>query len=279
MPISEYQLRRCLDVMEKLKRLKISEFFLKPLDQATENLPADYSQKISKIIDLSIIQNNLMNRSYSSVEDWKKDISILWQNFFNIFQNNDPQYLMAKQLQESFYKLSEYISDKPAQDWETELSVLKDNFLSLSRKGPKSIFGDAGYILGPTVSSTESVSSTKKRTSNSTRTKKKQVTNPENQTVPVLPSLNEQAKLEKANDSVPLDAIDTTKLQQDIESVATDENMPIMLNIIKENESSFQSNESDEVEVDLAQLSNKTLKLLRNYIDSLLEKQKHNLSN
>lgn len=291
MPLSEYQLGRCLKVMDKLKRRKISELFIKPLDQVCDNLPADYSQKIIKMIDLTIIRENLVNGIYNTVYDWKKDINVLWENCFNIFMNNDPQYLIAKELQETFNKLSELISDNPASDWESKLIILKDNFSTLSKNGPTSIFGDNGVSTPLDSSSGSSTSSKKKSTS---RNKKKQPTNSADQT-PEPATLgksipasyqpiesNEQAQpssntLLESQQNVSSD-IDTTQLQNDIQNISDDQDLIEMANIIKQNEPLYQNNEDELFEVDLQLLSDKTLKLLRNYIDTLLKEKNTNAS-
>ena len=271
MPLNEYQLGRCLHVMDKLKRRKISELFFKPLDLALNNLPSDYSEKITKLIDLSIIRENLVSGIYNTVEDWKKDVNILWENFFKIFLNDDPQYLMAKELQEVFNNLSELISDDPTSDWETKLSILKDNFLTLSKNEPKLIFGN-GITSLPDSSS---IPSTKKRSSSTTKSKKKQPSNsataasdqePHGKTASKyyqqMESSNEPLQ-QPSSESLNTSSDIIIKLQEDINAVANDDNMPEMINIIKQNEPSFQNNENEEDEVDLENLSSKTLAFKR----------------
>lgn len=300
MPLNSFQTERCLNVMDKLKRRKISEVFFKPLDQAFEDLPTDYDQKITKLIDLSIIRDNLVNGTYNTVEDWKKDVNIIWENIFNIYVNNELPYLIAKELQEVFNALSKLISDDPTTDWESKLTILKENFVSLSKNGPSSIFGGGGTMQA----SNSLPAPSKKKSSTSSRNKKKQAstttTNPtsnqkslgksdpisnqenlgksdpisqielNNQPEPSLISTNEPQQQNVSPD------VDCIKLQEDINNYANEDNASEILNIIKKNESSYQNNENCEVEVDLELLSNKTLHLIREYMDSILKDQKPN---
>ncbi|OHS96318.1 hypothetical protein TRFO_37509 [Tritrichomonas foetus] len=62
------------------------------------------------------------------------------------------------------------------------------------------------------------------------------------------------------------------KLQEDIQNIATDDSMPQMIEIIKENEENVSAN-GEEVEVDLIELKPKTLQALRLFVDKMMREK------
>lgn len=131
MQIHKPQLMQCLDVMNKLKSHKISCFFFKPIDHIIDISSEDFSQKITKFIDLSIIQNNLKDGLYKTINEWKNDVDIVFDNFFHIFQPVDVEYIIAKKLKKEFNRLINSMIKKNTSNFEEELNNLEEKCSSL----------------------------------------------------------------------------------------------------------------------------------------------------
>jgi hypothetical protein len=53
--------------------------FREPVDPEKENLP-DYRSKIERPMDLGTIQKRLTVNLFSSLEEWKNDVRLVWRN-------------------------------------------------------------------------------------------------------------------------------------------------------------------------------------------------------
>ena len=57
----------------------ISIFFNLPVDPERENVP-DYFDVIKNPMDLGTVKDKLKSQQYNSVEEWKADIELIWNN-------------------------------------------------------------------------------------------------------------------------------------------------------------------------------------------------------
>lgn len=136
MSIKQSQLEHCLDVMNKIKAHEISDIFFKPMNQIADILPPDYSEKITKFIDLSTIQANIQDKKYNTLKEWKNDCNTVWNNFYKIFNPNDIQHIVAKSLQETFNNLTRSMNENIKSDWDKSISNLEEKYLTLLKNPP-----------------------------------------------------------------------------------------------------------------------------------------------
>jgi len=79
MPLSKFQLSKCLEIIEKLIAWPICSPFIEMVDPERDGAP-DYLEKISEPMALNEVKRKLNNNSYDSIQDWKRDVNLIWQN-------------------------------------------------------------------------------------------------------------------------------------------------------------------------------------------------------
>lgn len=136
MALTEYQKQRCLKVMDSIQNHNISRMFMQPVNPITDDCP-DYFTKIKHPMDLSTSRKKLEEGQYENVEQWKKDIDLIWDNAITY---NGPQALislLARELQDLFKDLACNISSDLSLDWNNQFEKLKGEFNQIVKSIPK----------------------------------------------------------------------------------------------------------------------------------------------
>lgn len=94
----------CNQTIKSLKKHKRAIAFLDPVDPVQFNIP-DYFDIIKSPMDLGTVENNLLNDQYFTVEAFKSDIQLIFDNCYLYNNPGDPVCLDAKKLEEHYRKL------------------------------------------------------------------------------------------------------------------------------------------------------------------------------
>ena len=68
-------------------------------------------------MDLEAARKKLENDEYSTVEEWKSDIDLIWTNTFTFNGNKSLVTVLAKQLQTYFKEITSTLTSDPEADW------------------------------------------------------------------------------------------------------------------------------------------------------------------
>ncbi|KAJ3115010.1 hypothetical protein HK100_001490 [Physocladia obscura] len=109
-PLDKLQLKFCKQFMSKVKRVKMAEAFLHPVDPIKWNIPT-YFSVIKHPMDLSTIQKKLDSGSYVTAQTFKDDLNLMLNNCWD-FNGKDShvgksavklQIYVTKQFQDMPY--------------------------------------------------------------------------------------------------------------------------------------------------------------------------------
>ena len=93
----DYQKKFCNQMMEKIRKRKISLPFLKPLPNQNPLEPT--YKKIEHPMDLSVVQENLNKGAYDSIALWARDIELVWSNAISTLPPENYLFMMAQEMQ------------------------------------------------------------------------------------------------------------------------------------------------------------------------------------
>lgn len=79
MPLTKFQQSKCLEFVDKLIAWPICSPFIEPVDPQRDGAP-DYLQIISKPMALTQVRQKLISNEYDSLEDWRADLDLIWEN-------------------------------------------------------------------------------------------------------------------------------------------------------------------------------------------------------
>lgn len=98
------EMKYCLQVLRELKKNKYRNqmyAFMTPVDPVALNLP-DYTTIVKQPMDMSTIENKLLNDEYDSPDQFQQDISLMFNNCFLYNPPSLPIYSMAKEMESVF---------------------------------------------------------------------------------------------------------------------------------------------------------------------------------
>ena len=88
-------------------------------------------------MDLSTARRKLENDEYNSVEQWKDDMELIWNNTFSYNGQSSLISLLAKEIQSNFRELTVNFSSDAEADWNAQFDKLKSELNSLIKSAPK----------------------------------------------------------------------------------------------------------------------------------------------
>ena len=92
-------MKECDRIVHFLKKHKYAQPFLRPV--TAEILPqpelwAKYQDVVKCPMDISTLANNQRRRKYKTIEEFKDDVSLIFQNCFNFNFKGDPVHKAGK---------------------------------------------------------------------------------------------------------------------------------------------------------------------------------------
>lgn len=136
--MNEIQKEFALKTTKKIYSLPISVYFLNPVDPIKDNVP-DYFEKISKPMDLGTVLQKLESDAYSSVDEWKKDVNLIWKNALNYHKNNEVIIMIAKELMDVFKSYTELIPRSELEAWTYKVRRMQSKLDKLINSKPEAI--------------------------------------------------------------------------------------------------------------------------------------------
>jgi bromodomain-containing factor 1 len=113
----QQELKFCESVMSEIMKPKYAHLafpFMSPVDPVALNIPT-YLKIIKKPMDFGTIDRNLKAGQYQNAKDFYNDATLVFQNCFKFNPESDDVHRMGKQFQEIFEKLWREKSDWLAQ--------------------------------------------------------------------------------------------------------------------------------------------------------------------
>jgi hypothetical protein len=236
--LSRSQTQRCLKAMDELEKYHISSLFSRPVDPVHDRCP-NYFQIIHHPMDLGTARRKLESGEYSTVEQWKSDIDLVWTNTVTFSGNKSLLTVLAKQLQTVFRDITACLSSDADADWLAEFEKIKSDMNALVRASPK--------VAGLSRTGRKSIAGRSLSSPASPRIASKQ-----------------------AENKLGLDEI--AKLASDVNRIDDPVQIDQVITLIKQFEPNYQMNDDDdEVELDINNLEQPTLVALRELVSRLLE--------
>ncbi|CAD8184102.1 unnamed protein product [Paramecium pentaurelia] len=99
------EMKRCLNLLQKLKKHQLAAPFLRKLDNV------NYPQEL-EYVDLQIVEQNLKNNVYQTATQFWVDIKKIWQMSYTMNSKGSQLYAMTQELEQHFNELYKEL-DKP----------------------------------------------------------------------------------------------------------------------------------------------------------------------
>jgi hypothetical protein len=134
-------IKKCLNLVQKLKKHNCSAPFLLPVDVEGLGL-YDYYDVVQEPMDLSTVEKKLKNGEYSSVHEFGTDIRKIWNNAFNYNTEASSIYQMTTKMSSYFERLFKEVEDvqfnDKIMDLEKKLKELSKQVAELNQPAPMS---------------------------------------------------------------------------------------------------------------------------------------------
>lgn len=133
MSLPDAQRARAIEIMDKLSEYAISKMFSQPVDPERENA-GDSQDHAKPAMDLGLIRKKLDENAYPSIAAWKDDVELVWSNSLAAHNRSSLIRAVALEMQDTFRKLSQHVTDNPESDWMNKLHALRDELNALSKR-------------------------------------------------------------------------------------------------------------------------------------------------
>ncbi|CAO3610221.1 unnamed protein product [Mucor hiemalis] len=261
------QMKYCFQVIKEFKKNKYRDQmypFLLPVDPIALNIP-DYPTIVKHPMDLSTIENKLLNDEYKGPSQFQQDVKLMFDNCYLYNPPTLPIYSSAQHMEKVF---DDKWEQRPTEE---EVVTLVKN---TSKKQPKKRMEDEeedeldeeseqeddklAQLERHLQTITQQIESMKKPTS------KKSSPPPKRKRVPK----KKQAVVESESEDEELDMYghqQKVTLSECINGLSADK-LSGVVEIIQANMPSLQGNGNNEIELDMESLDSKTLIQLHNYV-------------
>jgi hypothetical protein len=88
-------------------------------------------------MDLGTVRHKLQSGKYQSIQQWKDDVELVWDNSYHFNGRQSLVSTLAKQLQQMFRDLTEHLTDNPVGDWVLRGDMLKLEVDRLCKMAPR----------------------------------------------------------------------------------------------------------------------------------------------
>jgi len=129
---------KSIEIIDQLCKHPIAEIFLNPIDPVIDNVP-DYFEIIKNPMDLSTAKKNLIEGKYKDINEFKKSVSLIWENA--ILYNGRPSLIafMADEMSRLFNKQIKHFEILMREDWLSSYSKSQSIMYKLFRAQPKAL--------------------------------------------------------------------------------------------------------------------------------------------
>jgi hypothetical protein len=206
--------------------------FSHPIDPEQDNVPT-YLQIIHRPMDLGTVRHKLQSGQYQSIQQWKDDVELIWDNSYHFNGRESLVSTLAKQLQQMFRDLTEHFTDSPIGDWVVRCDALRHEVDRLTKMAPKP-------AMAPKFSA------------------KVMATRQEVKRDP-LPTRTQSAPLKRLSEA------EIAQLAEEVNHLEDPDHVTKIIELIKRHEPQLATS-GEELEIEVSKLRNSTLLALRDLV-------------
>lgn len=126
----------CMEVIDQLLEYNIAAMFANPVDPVRDRCP-NYLNLIKEPMDLGTVKKRLQSGHYKSVNDWKHDMELIWNNSYTFNKSTSILGAITRDLHEKYNQLVEYIGDNSEICWRIKLNCLTRDLNEIMKEAPK----------------------------------------------------------------------------------------------------------------------------------------------
>jgi hypothetical protein len=225
--------------MDKIGSYRISSMFAHPVDPDREGL-ATYTQIVQHPMDLGTVRAKLENDEYETIDQWKNQMELVWENTYRFNGRQSLIASLAKQLQTLFHDETAQITGSGISDWVSKFDILRLEVEKIGKSGPKAAF--------PTVPANKKMTT-------------RQHTEPPMK-IPKDPPLPRAASAQPKQ----LSEDDIVKLTEEVNQIENPDWIQRIVTLIKKSEPHLATS-GEELEIEVSKLRPSTLVALRNLVN------------
>lgn len=129
---------KCLKILDELVSHPISTVFQEPVDPVLDEVP-DYFDVIKEPSDLSTVRERLLSNKYSNLQEFKREVNLIWENAVTYNGKTSYPAYIADQLSKIFSKQISMLEDQNYEHWINEFLKARSILFKLFHNPPKSI--------------------------------------------------------------------------------------------------------------------------------------------
>jgi hypothetical protein len=129
---------RYLAIVDELLEHPMADFFSKPVDPIADEVP-DYFDVIQHPSDLGTVRTKLSNDRYRSLQEFKRDVNLIWENAATYNGRPSLPVYIADELSRVFQKRMSVLEDPPVDAWINDFLKARSVLCKLFRSAPKGL--------------------------------------------------------------------------------------------------------------------------------------------
>lgn len=138
MSFTEVQRLKCIEIIDNLLKHPISAMFAKPVDAIADGVP-DYYDVIKNPSDFSTVRNKLVTSQYKSLDEFKKDVNLIWENAILYNSKQSFMALIADELSRQFQRQLWQLESPPTEQWINDFLKARLIICKLFRNPPNGL--------------------------------------------------------------------------------------------------------------------------------------------
>ncbi|OHT07734.1 Bromodomain containing protein [Tritrichomonas foetus] len=136
--LSQEQKEQCLKILDELISHPISTVFLEPVDPVLDEVP-DYFNIISQPSDLSTVRERLLGDKYATLQEFKHDVNLIWDNAVTYNGRSSLPAYIADQLSKIFSRRFSILEDPQIEQWINDYLKARSIICKLFHTAPKGL--------------------------------------------------------------------------------------------------------------------------------------------
>jgi hypothetical protein len=128
-------LSSCLQVLDELSLHPIADIFLNPVDPELDGVPT-YFDIVKHPSDLGTVRANLLSHKYQSLEEFSRDVNLIWDNAVLFNGSHSMIGFMAERLRHIFQKRISLLQSCSPDLWTSDYFKSQQTMCKLFRAQP-----------------------------------------------------------------------------------------------------------------------------------------------
>jgi len=146
--ITPTQILFCKKITKKIRSLPISGDFSRKVDPVADGA-RDYYEKIANPMDLGTVLKNLDVSHYKTVDQWKNDMNLIWNNALSYNHAGTPLYYVADALMKLFQEYSSQIPRNEYELWSHNVNKATKKLEDMMKGAPGSNLFESSPLSTP----------------------------------------------------------------------------------------------------------------------------------